>query len=82
MLSIRGTLSLEDCITDFLCEPAILDDWIKEVGTSGASGASFEECAPPVQKAGEPGWQGCLPPSASVDVQGWDSQRKCCMVPA
>eukprot|EP00891_Asterochloris_glomerata_P009487 jgi/Astpho2/9487/fgenesh1_pg.00145_%23_78_t len=51
VLSIRGTLSLEDCITDFLCEPAVLDDWIKEVGNSGASGASFEECAPPVQKA-------------------------------
>ena len=70
MLSIRGTLSLEDCITDFLCEPAVLDDWIKEVGNSGASGASFEECAPPVQKAGEPGQQGHLLLSGSLDVQG------------
>lgn len=70
MLSIRGTLSLEDCITDFLCEPAVLDDWIKEVGNSGASGASFEECAPPVQKAGEPGWQWRLLPSGCPDVQG------------
>ena len=29
VLAIRGTLSLEDLITDFLCEPAALDDWIQ-----------------------------------------------------
>ena len=31
VVSIRGTLSLEDCGTDFMCEPVDLDEWIKEV---------------------------------------------------
>ena len=50
MLAIRGTLSLEDCLTDFMCEPAELNNWI-----SGAPGGynppSFEDDAPAVQLA-------------------------------
>ena len=35
MISIRGTLSLEDCLTDFMCEPAELDDWLFAQHLSG-----------------------------------------------
>ena len=28
VLAIRGTLSLEDVLTDFLCEPADVEEWI------------------------------------------------------
>lgn len=31
VLAIRGTLSMEDMVTDMLCEPASLDDWIRTV---------------------------------------------------
>ena len=30
VLGIRGTLSLDDCLTDFMCEPADMDAWIRE----------------------------------------------------
>ena len=31
VLGIRGTLSLDDCLTDFLCEPADIDEWISDM---------------------------------------------------
>ncbi|KAK9805494.1 hypothetical protein WJX72_001323 [[Myrmecia] bisecta] len=50
VIAIRGTLSLEDCLTDALCEPAELDDWIKEVH-QGSGPRSFDSEVPPVQAA-------------------------------
>lgn len=50
VLSIRGTLSLEDCMTDFLCEPAALNEWI-ESGPKSDSRRSFDEAPPAVQLA-------------------------------
>jgi hypothetical protein len=34
VIAIRGTLSFEDCVTDFMCEPAEMDDWLNAAGTS------------------------------------------------
>ena len=36
MISIRGTLSMDDLITDFMCEPADMDDWISTASTPHA----------------------------------------------
>ena len=33
MIAIRGTLSAEDLITDFMCEPADMDDWMSTAAT-------------------------------------------------
>lgn len=53
VLSIRGTLSLEDCVTDFMCEPVDLDDWIKEVDNA-ATPRSFSDRIPEVKAASKP----------------------------
>lgn len=50
VVSIRGTLSLEDCVTDFMCEPVDLDDWIKEMDSSQGS-KSFSDRVPEVKPA-------------------------------
>lgn len=50
VVSIRGTLSLEDCVTDFMCEPVDLDDWIKEIDTSHQP-TSFSQRVPDVKPA-------------------------------
>lgn len=50
MVSVRGTLSLEDCVTDFLCEPVDLDEWIKEVDSSREP-RSFQDRVPEVKPA-------------------------------
>ncbi|KAL0029095.1 hypothetical protein WJX77_006448 [Trebouxia sp. C0004] len=50
VVSVRGTLSLEDCVTDFLCEPVDLDEWIKEVDSSHAP-RSFQDRVPEVKPA-------------------------------
>lgn len=34
VIAIRGTLSLEDCITDFMCEPAEMDEWLSTAATA------------------------------------------------
>ena len=52
VLSVRGTLSLEDCVTDFMCEPVDLDEWIKEVKQEGTP-MSFNDRLPQVKAAGE-----------------------------
>ena len=36
MISIRGTLSADDLITDFMCEPADMDDWMSTATTPHA----------------------------------------------
>ncbi|CAK0786854.1 hypothetical protein CVIRNUC_010068 [Coccomyxa viridis] len=36
VISIRGTLSADDLITDFMCEPADMDDWMSTVTTPHA----------------------------------------------
>ena len=51
VLSIRGTLSLEDCMTDFLCEPASLNEWIAGIDGNKDTPKSFNEEAPAVQLA-------------------------------
>ena len=33
VIAIRGTLSAEDLITDFMCEPADMDDWMSTAAT-------------------------------------------------
>ncbi|KAK9802679.1 hypothetical protein WJX73_004994 [Symbiochloris irregularis] len=35
VLAIRGTLSLDDCLTDFMCEPADLEEWIVSAQPGG-----------------------------------------------
>lgn len=35
VLAIRGTLSLDDCLTDFMCEPADLEEWIVSAKPGG-----------------------------------------------
>lgn len=50
VVSIRGTLSLEDCVTDFMCEPVDLDEWIKEIDTSHGP-RSFSDRIPEVKAA-------------------------------
>ena len=50
VVSVRGTLSLEDCVTDFLCEPVDLDEWIKEVDSSQEP-RSFQDRVPEVKPA-------------------------------
>ncbi|KAL3156144.1 hypothetical protein ABBQ32_012435 [Trebouxia sp. C0010 RCD-2024] len=50
VVSIRGTLSLEDCVTDFMCEPVDLDEWIKEVDSSSQP-KSFAQRVPDVKPA-------------------------------
>ena len=35
VIAIRGTLSLDDCLTDFLCEPADLEAWIVSAKPGG-----------------------------------------------
>ena len=50
VIAIRGTLSLEDCLTDFMCEPAALNDWI--AGAPGSDNpSSFDDDTPTVQLA-------------------------------
>ena len=49
VVSIRGTLSLEDCLTDFMCEPADINDWMTSAPSSGR--ASFDDDTPEVQLA-------------------------------
>ncbi|KAK9847646.1 hypothetical protein WJX84_000251 [Apatococcus fuscideae] len=51
VLAIRGTLSLEDCLTDLLCEPAELDAWLKQAHGPGPS-SSFSGSSPPVSPVG------------------------------
>ena len=34
VIAIRGTLSMEDLVTDFMCEPAEMDDWLGTAATS------------------------------------------------
>jgi len=51
VLSIRGTLSLEDAMTDLLCDSARLDDWMKEV-PSGSTPSTFTASQPPKREAG------------------------------
>ncbi|CAL8465267.1 g4802 [Coccomyxa elongata] len=34
VIGIRGTLSMEDLVTDFMCEPAEMDDWLGTATTS------------------------------------------------
>ena len=36
MIAIRGTLSAEDLITDFMCEPADMDEWMSTAQTPHA----------------------------------------------
>ena len=36
VISIRGTLSADDLITDFMCEPADMDDWMSTATTPHA----------------------------------------------
>ena len=52
VLAIRGTLSLEDCLTDLLCEPAELDAWLKQAHGPGPS-RSFSGASPPLSPVGE-----------------------------
>ncbi len=35
VVSVRGTLSLEDCVTDFLCELVDLDEYLLEQRLAG-----------------------------------------------
>lgn len=35
VIAIRGTLSLDDCLTDFMCEPADLEEWIASAKPGG-----------------------------------------------
>ena len=37
VICIRGTLSLDDCLTDAMCEPAEIDDWLLEPDDSNAT---------------------------------------------
>ncbi|KAK9867697.1 hypothetical protein WJX84_009670 [Apatococcus fuscideae] len=53
VLAIRGTLSFEDALTDLLCKPAGLDEWIREMPSQDGPPASFGSSPPPVQPAGE-----------------------------
>lgn len=57
-MSIRGTLSLEDCVTDFMCEPVDLDDWIKEIDSSQQP-KSFSQRVPDVKPASKTYLQPC-----------------------
>ena len=59
VVSIRGTLSLEDCVTDFMCEPVSLDDWIKEVESANQPN-SFSQRVPPVKPASKPYIPSCI----------------------
>ena len=34
VISIRGTLSMDDCLTDFMCEPAEMDSWLSTAQTA------------------------------------------------
>ena len=34
VISIRGTLSMDDCLTDFMCEPAEMDSWLSTAATA------------------------------------------------
>ena len=36
VISIRGTLSADDLITDFMCEPADMDEWMSTATTPHA----------------------------------------------
>jgi len=53
VVSIRGTLSLKDCLTDFMCEPADLNEWMNSAPSSGTGWGSegrrgsFDEDATP-----------------------------------
>ena len=60
--AIRGTLSLEDCLTDLLCEPAELDEWIRHVPGPGPS-RSFSGASPPVSPVGAPPVQNVKSPA-------------------
>ena len=73
MVSIRGTLSLEDCVTDFMCEPVDLDEWIEEVKEedSREQPRSFSDRVPEVKPASRfhapvPGAAGTAPPPRTV----------------
>jgi hypothetical protein len=56
VVSIRGTLSLEDCLTDFMCEPADLSDWMNSAPSgaavwNGGDSRGFDEATPDIQLA-------------------------------
>lgn len=52
VVSIRGTLSLEDCLTDFMCEPADINEWMTAAPSSELGRASsFTDDTPEVQLA-------------------------------
>lgn len=36
VIAIRGTLSADDLITDFMCEPADMDEWMSTAATPHA----------------------------------------------
>ncbi len=49
MISIRGTLSMDDCLTDFMCEPAEMDSWLSSAQSahSGKLGRSSGQARSP-----------------------------------
>jgi sn1-specific diacylglycerol lipase len=45
VLSIRGSLSLKDCVTDVLCEPAALDEFWMGTGAPKFSPTCGVQCS-------------------------------------
>ena len=74
VLAIRGTLSFEDALTDLLCEPAGLDEWIREMPSQDGPPASFGSSPPPVQPAGEKS-HACL--TRSCSESGCHTRLRC-----
>ena len=88
VVSIRGTLSLEDCVTDFMCEPVDLDEWIKEVDASQGD-RSFSDRIPDVKPASAQLFSPALclvcmlvPPKKVTNLCLEDSMQQMACIPA
>lgn len=44
VVAVRGTLSLEDCITDVLCEPVGLHGWLPDYLAQVGGGGAPQRC--------------------------------------